>query len=231
MEDLTNGLSVLIVDDTPHNIDILINTLDDTYELQVATSGKDALESVSESIPDLILLDIMMPEMDGFEVCRILKTNSSTKHIPIIFLTALTEIEQKTKGFELGAADFITKPFDIREVKARVKNHLLIKFSQDILKDQNKTLAKLVKKRTAQIENIQDVTIRMAASLAETRDNETGTHILRTHKYVEVLAEELINNYEIDDELTEDDLPLLIKSAPLHDIGKIGVPASHIPDH
>ncbi len=221
MAGIINEATILIVDDTPQNIDILVEALHTSYELVVATNGFEALDI--DVKPDLILLDIMMPEMDGYEVCRIIKGRADLKDIPIIFLTALTDIKEKTKGFELGAVDYITKPFDVQEVKARVKTHLMNKLAGDFLKDQNKTLDELVHKRTRQIENTQDVTIRMAASLAETRDNETGAHILRTQHYVGVLAKELSLLSQYKDELTKENIRLLIKSAPLHDIGKIGV--------
>lgn len=226
MSGITENATILIVDDTPQNIDILVESLSSSYSLQVAINGLEALDAVEESIPDLILLDIMMPEMNGFEVCRILKEKSDTRGIPIIFLTSATEIDQKTRGFELGAVDYVTKPFDIREVKARVENHLTNKFASDFLKDQNRTLESLVKKRTEQIENTQDVTIRMAASLAETRDNETGAHILRTQHYVGALAGELSKLSQFSEELTERNIDLIVKSAPLHDVGKVGVPDS-----
>ncbi len=132
-------------------------------------------------------------------------------------------MKKKTKGFELGAVDYITKPFDIREVKARVETHLVNKFARDVLENQNQALEALVQKRTKEIENTQDVTIRMAVSLAETRDNETGAHILRTQFYVGALAKELSTLSQYKKELTEENIRLLIKSAPLHDIGKIGV--------
>ncbi len=224
MSKFTDNSTILIVDDTPQNIDILVESLHDPYTLLVATNGLEALDVVNENIPDLILLDIMMPELDGFEVCKRLKDRFETKDIPVIFLTAATDISKKTKGFELGAVDYITKPFDIREVKSRVETHLTNKYASDFLKDQNKTLESLVAKRTKEIENTQDVTIRMAASLAETRDNETGAHILRTQHYVRLLAVMLASQGLFKENLNEKNINLLVKSAPLHDIGKIGVP-------
>ena len=223
MSDLFSDAVVQVVDDSPQNIDILLETLGDLYSVQVAVDGKEALEIIEEFPPDIILLDVIMPEIDGYEVCRRLKKKSETADIPVIFLTALTEMEQKTKGFELGAVDFITKPFDIREVKARVKTHLISKFAGDFLKDQNSSLERLVRKRTLQIENIQNVTIRMAASLAETRDNETGDHIKRTQKYIAVLLNKLAEENIYPDCISKECIELMIKSAPLHDIGKIGV--------
>ena len=116
--------TVLVVDDTEANVDILVDALGEIYDVSVAMDGREAIETVAEEAPDLILLDIMMPELDGYEVCQRLKADERYAKIPIIFLTALTEIENKTKGFQMGAVDYITKPFEITEVHARVKTHL-----------------------------------------------------------------------------------------------------------
>ena len=127
--------NVLVVDDTEANVDILVDALGELYDVSVAMDGVAALEAVAEEPPDLILLDIMMPEMDGYEVCRRLKGNERYANIPIIFLTALTEIENKTKGFQMGAVDYITKPFEIAEVNARVKTHLKLSLAELELRD------------------------------------------------------------------------------------------------
>ena len=209
--------SVLVVDDTEANVDILVDALGDLYEIMVAMDGESALETVEEEAPDLILLDIMMPGMDGYEVCRRLQGNPRFNNIPIIFLTALTEIENKTKGFELGAVDYITKPFEVREVQARVQNHLDLKMHRDHLDH-------LVRLRTREVEVTQDITIHSLASLAETRDNETGKHILRTQRYVRALAHKLRDHPNFADFLGGETVELLFKSTPLHDIGKVGVP-------
>lgn len=121
---------VLIVDDTEENIDILIEALGNEYDITVAMDGETALESLKEEIPDVILLDIMMPDMDGYEVCRCIRENKQFSKVPIIFLTAITDIESKAKGLELGAVDYITKPFDIFEVKNKVNNHLYLKLME-----------------------------------------------------------------------------------------------------
>lgn len=209
--------SVLVVDDTEANVDILVDALGDLYEVMVAMDGESALETVEEEPPDLILLDIMMPGMDGYEVCSRLQADPRYKSIPIIFLTALTEIENKTKGFEMGAVDYITKPFEVKEVQARVRNHLDLKIHRDHLDH-------LVKLRTHEVEVTQDVTIHSLASLAETRDNETGMHILRTQRYMRALAYKLADHPKFAEFLNDDTVNLLFKSTPLHDIGKVGVP-------
>ena len=218
--------TILVVDDTPDNLTLMSGLLKDHYRVKVANSGERALKiAQSDSPPDLILLDIMMPEMDGYEVCRRLKADIKTRDIPIIFQTAKTEVVDETLGFELGASDYITKPISPPIVLARVATHLSIKRVQDFLKDQNTFLEDEVDKRTAEIIAIQDVTINAMASLAETRDNETGNHIRRTQRYVRVLAEKVRFNPRFAHFLNDDKtIELLFKSAPLHDIGKVGIP-------
>ncbi len=123
MKDISE-CTILIVDDTETNIDILVDTFGEKYDVAVAMDGESALEAVEEDPPDLILLDIMMPGMNGFDVCKQLKDNPETANIPIIFLSALTEAKEKERGLDLGAVDFITKPFDSSEIQAKVKQHL-----------------------------------------------------------------------------------------------------------
>jgi putative two-component system response regulator len=222
----TQKAIILVVDDTPDNLTLMSGLLKDNYLVKVANSGARALKiAQSETPPDLILLDIMMPEMDGYEVCRLLKADNKTRDIPIIFLTAKTEVIDETLGFELGASDYITKPISPPIVLARVETHLAVKRMQDFLKDKNTYLASEVNKRTAEVMAIQDVTINAMASLAETRDNETGNHIRRTQHYVKVLAEKVRFNPRFAHFLNNDKtIELLFKSAPLHDIGKVGIP-------
>ena len=216
--------TVLVVDDTEANVDILVDALGDMYDLAVAMEGESALETVAEDPPDIILLDIMMPGMDGYEVCRRLKADERTAKIPVIFLTALTEIENKTKGFQLGAVDYITKPFEVLEVQARVRTHLSLVLARLELETQNETLEQKVAERTLELAQTQDVTIYSLATLAETRDNETGGHILRTQRYVKALARNLAQSAKHAAKLDAATIELMFKSAPLHDIGKVGVP-------
>jgi putative two-component system response regulator len=209
---------VLIVDDTPENIYILTDILNDQYDVSVATTGEKALKIVS-MVPDidLILLDIMMPELDGYEVCAKLKADPDTAKIPVIFVTALTEEENEAKGLELGAVDYITKPFNPALVSARVKNHLELKNYRDKLEE-------MVREKTSELEITRDAMIESLGLLAENRHLETGSHIKRTKKYVRLLAEKLKDNPNFKDFLSEDIIEHLWKSAPLHDIGKVGVP-------
>ncbi len=217
--------TVLVVDDTPENLFLVSNLLKDNYKVKVANNGDKALRiSHSETPPDLILLDIMMPEMDGYEVCKRLKLNTTTKDIPIIFLTAKTDPEDEEKGLDVGAVDYISKPINPRILIARVNAHIHLKLSADFLKDKNSYLEMEVVKRTREIRSIQEVTIIALASLAETRDNETGNHLRRTQLYVKSLALALQKRGKFTSFLNENNIELLYKSAPLHDIGKVGIP-------
>ena len=219
--------TILVVDDTPENLSLMSDLLRDDYRVKVATNGEKALRiAAGESVPDMILLDVMMPGMDGYEVCRRLKADPTTKDIPVIFLTARTDPEDERVGLELGAVDFITKPVNPPLVQARVRNHLIVKTHADLLRDKADWLESEVQARTRDIERIKEVTIVAMASLAETRDNETGNHIRRTQNYVRALAEHLSTHPDFAPELTPEAVELLYKSAPLHDIGKVGIPDS-----
>ena len=217
--------TVLVVDDTPQNLSLMSDLLENDYQVKVAPGGVRALKIArSDAPPDLILLDIMMPDMDGYEVCRQLKADPATAGIPVIFLTAKTETQDEQLGFLLGAVDYITKPISPPKVMARVNTHLTLKAAADFLRDKNLFLEQEVARRTFEIRDIQDVTILTMASLAETRDNETGNHILRTKFYVHALAQHLRNHPRFSAYLTDAMIELLLKSAPLHDIGKVGIP-------
>ncbi len=207
---------LLIVDDNPTNIDILVNSLKGDYRLGVAKNGKKALAYADKHHPRLILLDIMMPEMDGFEVCAHLKESPETKDIAVIFITAVHETSSKTKGFEIGAVDYITKPFNTTEVVARVRTHLELIECRDRLED-------LVAVRTEQLENANRElaetrlqVIHRLGKVVEYRDNETGRHVIRVSHYSATLAESLgLSSRQVD---------LIRLCSPMHDIGKIGVP-------
>lgn len=227
MTDQIQKQTILIVDDEPVNIKILVELLRSDYQIRVASNGEKALQiALSEDRPDLILLDIMMPGIDGHEVCRFIKNNPETQDIPIIFLTAKSQVEDEQKGFNSGAVDYITKPISPPIVHARVATHLQLKKVRDFLKDKNEFLEQEVIQRTREISNIQDVTMVAMGSLAETRDNETGKHIRRTQYYVKLLADSLKDHSRFRHHLTEKNIELFYKSATLHDIGKVGIPDS-----
>ncbi|HSC84118.1 MAG TPA: two-component system response regulator [Pseudomonas sp.] len=225
----TQGLqqpaTVLVVDDTPENLMLMADLLKDRYRVKAANSGEKALRVLQgDSLPDLILLDIMMPGLSGLQVAEQLQQDPRTRAIPIIFLTAMATVEDEIHGLELGAVDYITKPISPPLVLARVETQLKIKAVADFMRDQNDFLEREVQRRTREVMVIQDVTIQAMASLAETRDNETGNHIRRTQNYVKLLAELLRDHPRFRHYLNDETILLLYKSAPLHDIGKIGIP-------
>jgi len=223
--DFTDKPTVLVVDDTPDNLSLISNLLKDAYKVKVAINGEKALRiAAGDGQPDLILLDIMMPGMDGYEVCSRLKADAATRDIPVIFVTAKAAEEDERVGLELGAVDYITKPISPAILRARVKAQLALKAAADFLRDKNDFLEQQVAKRTREISAIQDVTILAMASLAETRDSDTGNHILRTQNYVKALAERLRGHSRFAAFLSDYNIQMLFKSAPLHDIGKVGIP-------
>ncbi len=216
---------ILIVDDSADNLRVLGDLLRPYYRVLAATSGANGLRVAGGSTrPDLILLDVMMPEMDGYAVLGRLRTDPATRKIPVIFLTALTDSGDEERGFELGAADYITKPITPAVVLARVKSQLEAKRARDWLSDQNATLEAEVAQRMAENDLTQRVSIRALAHLAETRDPETGNHLLRTQAYVQQLARGLCQHPRFASALSEHYIDLLGRSAPLHDIGKVGIP-------
>ncbi|WP_101047357.1 response regulator [Macromonas nakdongensis] len=217
--------TVMVVDDTPQNLALMTELLRTQYRVVVANNGERALKLLqSGQRPDLILLDIMMPGMDGYELLQRLKADPASARIPVIFLTAKAEIEDETRGLALGAVDYITKPISPPIVLARVHTHLTLKASSDFLRDKAAFLEAEVARRTRQVVAVQDVTVLALSSMAETRDDETGNHILRTQRYVQCLAEQLSQHPRFSAALTPEYIQLLYKSAPLHDIGKVGIP-------
>jgi putative two-component system response regulator len=223
---MTDKPTILIVDDTPDMVAIVERMLKAHYRTRTASSGSEALEVAFAERPDLVLLDVMMPGMSGIDVCRQLKAHADTKEVPVIFLTALDDVRNEQAGFDAGAVDYITKPISQSILLARVRTHTTLKAAAEFLRDKNQYLLTEVARRTHQLQIIQDVTIMAMASLAETRDNATGNHIRRTQHYVRALATKLNSLPRYKSELDEETIVSLFKSAPLHDIGKVGIPDS-----
>ena len=217
--------TILVVDDTPENLSLMSDLLADDYNVRVANSGAKALRIADgTNLPDLVLLDIMMPDIDGYEVLRAFKASGRTKDIPVIFLTAKSEVSDEEMVLDMGAEDYIIKPISPPIMLARVRTHLKLKEAADFLRDKNEYLTQEVERRTQEVKAIQDVTILTMASLAETRDNETGNHIRRTQSYVRALANKLKGNPHFAALLCDGTIDMIVKSAPLHDIGKVGIP-------
>jgi putative two-component system response regulator len=202
--------TILVVDDTPGNIEVLRSILRDDYQVKVATNGERALKIArSLPLPDLILLDIMMPAMDGYEVCQLLKGDYRTRHIPVIFVTAMGEVKDEARGFEVGGVDYITKPVSPPIVMARVRAQLA-------LSDQNRELAALVRVRTEQLSLTRLQIIQTLGRAAEYKDEDTGLHVVRMSYYAKIIGLAM--------GMSEDDAETVFNASPMHDIGKIGIP-------
>jgi putative two-component system response regulator len=217
MSDVLHKHKVLIVDDTAENVHLLLECLCDEYTTVIAMNGENALAlALEKTPPDIILLDINMPEMDGYEVCVRLKTNNKTATIPIIFITAMDDEHDERKGLDLGAVDYIHKPFNPGLVRARIRNHLELKSHRNQLEN-------LVMERTHELDLTQYAAIYGLGILAEYRDPETGKHIKRTQNYVKLLAIHLSKHPRFSKYLDEPTIHMLYNSAAIHDIGKVGV--------
>lgn len=217
MNDRLKKQSILIAEDTPANVDILLDALSDKYDTSVALDGETALRCVGDVKPDLILLDVVMPGMDGYEVCRRLKASEETRDIPVIFLTSLTMADDEARGLRMGAVDYIAKPFSPKIVEARVHSHME-------LNRYRRHLERMVADRTSDLTITREATIQSMAILAKFRDPETGGHIQRTRSYVESLVRYLHDFTQFAEVLDPESIELISQSAPLHDIGKVGVP-------
>jgi putative two-component system response regulator len=225
MSESPNVPLLLLVDDAPEILDVLRQILGTGFRLKVATGGVRALKiAQSDEPPDLIVLDITMPDLDGLEVCRRLKADPKTANIPVIFLSARDQVFDETLGFKVGAVDYVTKPVIPEILLARVRTHVELKLARAEIERHNALLEQKVKDRTAQLAQTQEVTIRSLAALAETRDMDTGMHIVRTGRYVEALARRMAADPHYAPSLTEANIELICKSAALHDIGKVGIP-------
>ncbi|WP_345868331.1 two-component system response regulator [Shewanella algae] len=201
---------ILAVDDTADNLQLIHAVLAKDYSLRAATSGEKALAMLDQGLePDLILLDVMMPGIDGFETCHRLKQHPRSAQIPVIFISAKNEVIDEQTGFELGAVDYISKPISPAILKVRIANQLA-------LANQARQLQQLVKLRTRELEQTRHKIINRLGRAAEYRDNETGLHVQRMSHYCRVLARQL--------GASESWVELLFNAAPMHDIGKIGIP-------
>lgn len=216
---------ILIVDDSPEAIEVLCSALPNYYKRQVALSGDKAFKllEISEELPDLILLDVMMPGMDGYEVCRCLKKDERYKEIPVIYLSALTDTKDKVRAFEEGGVDYIEKPFQFEEVRARVDTHLKLSYLQRELEVHNNNLEQMVEEKVKEISESQIATIFAMAKLAESRDKDTGDHLVHIQIFCRLIAEKLIYHPQYEEHINAKFIDILQKASPLHDIGKVGI--------
>lgn len=215
--------SIMIIDDTPENLSLLVDVLQNSgYQVFAFASGSAALNAMQQNPPDLILLDIYMPDMDGYTVCKRIKANAVTADIPVIFLSGLTNTEEKMQAFRAGGVDCIPKPFQVIEVEARVKNHLAIRALTKQLQLSNCDLEKLALQQAQEIEDSQMSTILVLAKLAEFREHNVGNHLTRIQEYCRLLAKGLVlTDYAaaINDQF----ITTIYNAAPLHDIGKVAI--------
>lgn len=208
--------TILLVDDSKLNLEIARDVLKQDYILYEALSAKEAFEILENVIPDLILLDIVMPDVTGYDVIKKLKASRRFRNIPVIYLTAEADEKSEVKGFDLGAADFITKPFVPTVMKRRVKTQLE-------LAEYRNSLEELVEEKVAENEKLQDMLSVGFAELVESRDGVTGGHIKNTSIYFRAFVNVLKDVPKYKDEITDDYIKVAVRAAPLHDIGKIGI--------
>ena len=216
--------TIVAIDDAPENLLLIMEILKNKYRVKTFKEPKKALEYLlSNTCVDLVLLDVMMPELSGYDVLKVLKQNHGTKEIPVIFLTALSGQKDEQKGLEMGACDYITKPISVPIMLSRINVHLQNRAAKEFLKSKAEYLEGEIQKRTKEILSIQDITILTLASLAETRDIDTGNHLKRTQRYIKILALQLKAHPKFRDYLSDEEIEMLFRSAPLHDIGKVGI--------
>ena len=225
MAEKPESATIMVVDDVPANLKLLQEMLQAKgYRVLTFPSGKLALRAAAQNRPDLILLDINMPEMDGFEVCARLKADERLKDIPVLFISALTETADKVKAFAVGGVDYVTKPFQIEEVHARTQTHLRLRKLQAELEKHNLHLEERVQEQVRELSDSQRATIIALAKLAECRDDDTGAHVERTQTFCRVLAETLRTRSRYADRIDQTFVTNIYYAASLHDIGKVGIP-------
>jgi putative two-component system response regulator len=220
----TPGATILVADNDLATVTALQALLQDDYRLRVAASGRRALQLALTVPPDLILLDIGMPDMDGYEVCRRLKDDKATSQVPVIFLSTEPAAEAEERGFAAGAADFIYKPVSMAIAAARVRTQLQVTAWQHAVADRNLWLQQQIAQRLSEINHVQDAAIYLMLSMAEFRGECNGNHLRRTQEYVRLLALELARRPQHRERLTHNYIELMARSVPLHDIGKIAIP-------
>jgi putative two-component system response regulator len=224
MADEMLGSTIMVVDDTPANLKLLGQMLQSQGRRVLAfPHGQMALNAAAKTPPDLILLDINMPDLNGFEVCRRLKADPLLAGIPVIFISALTDTMDKVKAFAAGGVDYVTKPFQFEEVNARVVTHLRLRLLQAELETHNRQLEALVKEKVKEISDSQLATIHALSKLAESRDDDTGEHIERTQSTCRMLAEALARDPRYEARIDQLFVENLFHASPLHDVGKVGI--------
>lgn len=223
---MTKVPNILIVESLPSEINILVGSLGTEYNLFIAKRGYDALKLLDLHEMDLLLIDVMLPDICGFDILRLTAKGFKKRFIPTIFLSDINDLDLKTQCFEMGAVDYISKPYHVLEVQARVKTHIKLQNANKLLNTRKNLLEEIVRNRTIEIDQTRDATVKAVSSLVETRDSSTSEHINRTQSFVTALAETLLKQGQYSEILKADYMRELNRAAPLHDIGKIGIPDS-----
>jgi putative two-component system response regulator len=213
----------MLVDDNAATLAMGKAMLKDTYEVFPCPSANKLFDMLQHVTPDLILLDILMPEMDGCEAIRLLKADARLADIPVIFLTARSDERSELEGLSLGAIDYVAKPFSAPLLLKRIENHLLIESQKKELKNYNENLQQMVRDKTTQVQELQNAVLSTVADMVECKDNCTGGHVIRTQMYLELLVNKMLEEKIYGDVISSWDIDLLIQSAQLHDVGKISV--------
>lgn len=229
---IADKADIVLVDDQPENLQFLVEFLSKDYAVHPFLNARGMLAYLDAGRPvDLILLDVVMPEPDGLQTCRMLRTRAELVHIPIVFLTSLNSSADEEAGLTAGAIDYITKPFSVPVVRARVHHHIMLSRAMRIIQDMNEFLEERVNRRTAEVklksaelERTQEATIQALAALMEARDNDTGHHIHRTQHYIREIAQAASTHPDFAGQLDAQTIQTLFRSAALHDIGKVAIP-------
>ena len=224
-KEFMSQFSVLVVDDTTANLKVLAAMLKEQGCIaRTVPNGKLALKSIYNNAPDLILLDINMPDMNGYKVCETIKSDETIKNIPVIFISALTETLDKVKAFSVGGVDYITKPFQFEEVQARVETHLKLSFAQKEIEEYNRNLEELVREKVKELSDSQMSTIFAMAKLSQSRDDDTGKHLERVQEFCKLIAEGLRKRSKYKNIINSKYIRNIFNASILHDIGKVGIP-------
>ncbi|MCL2123440.1 MAG: response regulator [Desulfovibrionaceae bacterium] len=226
MASLETKKRLVLIDDNIIHLLAEKNALADAYDLYTIPSGKALFELLSHVGPDLLLLDIAMPDMDGYEVLRTLKADPNTANIPVIFVTAKDNADEELIGLELGAVDYITKPIVPALLRKRVEMYLLMADQQRQLEQYNDSLQQMVEKKTKTILGLQNTVVNLLSAVVEYRDDQTGGHIRRTREYLVIMMEEMLHSGVYAAEVAGWDRPLVALASALHDVGKLAIPDS-----
>jgi len=214
---------VILVDDNPINLKLARNTLMDKYDVFTVPSAEKLFQLLEKTFPDIILLDVMMPGISGYDAIKVLKDDPRTAEIPVIFLTSKNDTTSELEGFSRGAVDYVSKPFSPQLLLKRVDVHVLVETQRKELKHINENLQQIVDEKTEAVLELQNAMLKTMSNLVEYRDDVTGSHVERTEHFLSLLTDEMVKKKVYDDILQTWDIKLFLQSAQLHDVGKIAI--------